>query len=481
MSKSKSRTKASKSAKAARPAKRTDTARRKPATGAVDVLFSAPTLLDHARDAWHRADWPALAALAEHPVEDEAERARLALLVAAGLAQQDRLDTARRLARQALDWGASERLAAQVLISGVYTTLGRAALAQGNADDAPALFRAALLDMEPDEDRRQAAADRRLEAERHRLTAAPAPEADPVAEEPPAPCLANAEERFRTLLPDWQPDSDLPCLIETKSLPRSGLHFLKSCFETALPGRFSFCEWYAEPGCCRRQPCAVPLFDLEAASGADALRPLRMVKSHDFAGKDASYDPPPGVMRLILVRDPLMVLTSWWALEELVRHRDLLASHGIQVEKLFYLHEKPLLQAAYKVVEADFHPVPPGAVEDWLARKSAYVLRFLRKWAGGSGPQVQVVNYDELPGFIAGFFASRQGALTASEEAGLARMQNEKLARYAPRNAPFEAPIRQITDTLNHHKTLFLDTSDTIRNLDDSGHLHTGPSRGRHH
>ena len=215
--------------------------------------------------------------------------------------------------------------------------------------------------------------------------------------------------------------------------------------------------------------------DFEAVRAAiEAWLPQTLQGVAGLFTRYADFAPPPGVMRLILVRDPLMVLTSWWALQELVRHSDLLASHGIQVKKLFYLHEKSLLQAAYRVLEAHFRPVPPGAVEDWLARETAYMLRFLGKWAGANGAQVQVVNYDDLPGFIAGFFAARQGALTAAEETSLARMQRENLARYAPRNTPFEARVPQITDTLNHHKTLFLETSKNIRNLDRSGCFRPG-------
>jgi tetratricopeptide (TPR) repeat protein len=59
--------------------------------------------------------------LAHHP-----QRARLALLAAAGQAQCGALEDAAASMRQARAWGADRQQVARVLISGVFNTLGRA-------------------------------------------------------------------------------------------------------------------------------------------------------------------------------------------------------------------------------------------------------------------------------------------------------------------------------------------------------------------
>lgn len=410
-------------------------------------IFSRDGLYSWARGAWDRADWPALAALAERPLDQDPRRERLALLVAAGLIQQGGLDSARRLLDQAVAWGATGRMISELLVSGTYNSLGRAALAL-EADLPPdRYFESALgafgADARLGDNARQRQA--REAAWLSRQTAAPAQAAE---------TEVNGEmlARFRAEMAGWRADRDLPLLVETKSLPRSGLHFLKSCFETALGKRFSFCEWYHEPGCCRRFPCTYGL----PGGKAGASGRLRMVKSHDFDLTDPAYDPPPGVMRLILLRDPLMVLTSWWALEEIARHQRVLAAEGVQLKKVFYLHESFVLDTVYNVMERNFLPLSPGQLENWLAQKRTYVTGFLRKWQGQAGGQVHVLPYEHLPQFIGDFFAPH---LEGTEEAALLR---GKLEEFKPRAAPFSAKVRQIADTLHLHETAFRETSAAI-------------------
>lgn len=81
-------------------------------------------LLDAARTQWQFGDWASLAALDTARIQHHPERARLALLAAAGRFQCADRNEAHRYARLAQDWGANSRLIAQVLISGVHNTLG---------------------------------------------------------------------------------------------------------------------------------------------------------------------------------------------------------------------------------------------------------------------------------------------------------------------------------------------------------------------
>lgn len=94
---------------------------------ASELLPLDAQLLERARIQWQFGDWESLAALDAKHLDHHPDRARLALLAAAGHAQQGDQAKARELTRAALEWGANRRLVGQILISGVYNTLGRMA------------------------------------------------------------------------------------------------------------------------------------------------------------------------------------------------------------------------------------------------------------------------------------------------------------------------------------------------------------------
>lgn len=96
--------------------------------------------IDRARAAWIQGDWTALAAMADVALDTSARRDRVALLVAAGLAQQGQLEAARGQAQKALDWGCPPRLVAEVLSDGLFNTLGRVASLLGDAPRAAEYF-----------------------------------------------------------------------------------------------------------------------------------------------------------------------------------------------------------------------------------------------------------------------------------------------------------------------------------------------------
>ena len=88
-------------------------------------------LLERSRTQWQFGDWASLAALDRDTLQHHPDRAKLALLAAAGHAQQGQGEQARQFTRLAQDWGCSKKLISQVLISGVHNTLGRAAASGG--------------------------------------------------------------------------------------------------------------------------------------------------------------------------------------------------------------------------------------------------------------------------------------------------------------------------------------------------------------
>lgn len=82
-------------------------------------------LIDRARTQWQFGDWDSLAQLQQETLQHNPDRAKLALLAAAGHMQLGSLDKARQLVRLAQDWGCSKNLIGRVLASGVYNSLGK--------------------------------------------------------------------------------------------------------------------------------------------------------------------------------------------------------------------------------------------------------------------------------------------------------------------------------------------------------------------
>jgi hypothetical protein len=110
------------------------------------------TLLDRVRDQWQLGDWPGLTALDAESLEHHPDRAKVALLVAAAHLQRGETGTARQFVKLAQHWGCGKRLAAQVLIAGVYNTLGRIEMARGQDQKGLSRFKAAITTVLPNAD-----------------------------------------------------------------------------------------------------------------------------------------------------------------------------------------------------------------------------------------------------------------------------------------------------------------------------------------
>ena len=109
-------------------------------------------LLERARTQWQFGDWQSLANLDRDTLQHHPDRAKLALLAAAGQQQLGDQDATRRLTRQAQDWGCSRKLVAQVLIAGAHNTLGKAAAAAGEVTRALKHFQASISTGSPNTD-----------------------------------------------------------------------------------------------------------------------------------------------------------------------------------------------------------------------------------------------------------------------------------------------------------------------------------------
>lgn len=111
-------------------------------------------LLDRARTQWLFGEWEGLCSLSREILLHHPERAKLALLAAAGFLQTGNFVEAKHFIYLAQDWGVSKKLLSQILISGVHNTLGRSYLAKGEDKLALNHFEDAVHLVQPRADRR---------------------------------------------------------------------------------------------------------------------------------------------------------------------------------------------------------------------------------------------------------------------------------------------------------------------------------------
>lgn len=84
-------------------------------------------LLDRARMQWQFGDWESLSQINRESIQHHPDRAKLALLAAAGRMQIGKHAEGKSYIRLAQDWRISRRLISQILIAGVHNSIARAA------------------------------------------------------------------------------------------------------------------------------------------------------------------------------------------------------------------------------------------------------------------------------------------------------------------------------------------------------------------
>lgn len=109
-------------------------------------------LLERARTQWQFGDWESLAKLNQDTLQHHPDRAKLALMAAAGNLQINRASTAKQLLGLARDWGCSDKMISQILIGCVHNSLGRAMLASGRQAQALGHFTKAVALASPGND-----------------------------------------------------------------------------------------------------------------------------------------------------------------------------------------------------------------------------------------------------------------------------------------------------------------------------------------
>lgn len=110
----------------------------------VGLVAYDENLLERTRTQWQFGDWASLVKLEREVLQHHPDRAKLALLAAAGHMQQGNAKDARQFTRLAQDWGCSKKLVSQILIAGVHNSLGRAAAVNGEGARAHLHFESAI-------------------------------------------------------------------------------------------------------------------------------------------------------------------------------------------------------------------------------------------------------------------------------------------------------------------------------------------------
>jgi len=122
--------------------------------GAAHVVPYDENLLERARTQWQFGDWESLVKLDRETLQHHPDRAKLALLAAAGQFQQGDAGLGRTFVRLAQDWGCSRKLISQIIIAGTHNSLGRAAALLGQEAQALAHFNDAIAIGTPGSDAR---------------------------------------------------------------------------------------------------------------------------------------------------------------------------------------------------------------------------------------------------------------------------------------------------------------------------------------
>ena len=119
-----------------------------------DLVPYDENLLERSRTQWQFGDWESLAGLSRETLQHHPDRAKLALLAAAGKMQINQMSEARQLIQLAQDWGVSRKLVTQILASGVHNSLACAASLAGKQDRASLHFESAIALGAPGADRK---------------------------------------------------------------------------------------------------------------------------------------------------------------------------------------------------------------------------------------------------------------------------------------------------------------------------------------
>jgi hypothetical protein len=445
-------------------------------------------LLDRVRTQWQFGAWDELIRLRREEIERHPERARLALYAAAGRSQVGDAKLAAEFLRLAKDWGCNRRLVGEVMVGGAHNTMARAYALAGAPQRAHAHYESALrVGGVRSEVKMLAAARAQSQSDQLGLTAG----VQGALQRLSSSLRASASHVGAARLPDGSANPrmaddkalkfyrDLAApgdeaagrvpflLLDSKSIPRSGLHYLQRSLSSIFQEDYSFCEWYQEAGCCRRQPCALTGFAEGCRKGSTPH--VRLLKSHDFELRDPRYPLGANIHRPILVRDPLYVLTSWFALDQLTRHAPALKAHGVEMSKIWLSHEPAVLAMAWDLLDKHFMTPSGAETQAWLEEKSAYLRGFAGKWLPTPVqplmPFETVVRYEDTPTYLATLVETMADGVAPDLAARWRERCAEVARRFAPRSEAFASRSQLVAEVLERERSRFEDAAEGLRTM----------------
>jgi hypothetical protein len=430
-------------------------------------------LLELSRTQWQLGDWINLGMLKIDILQQHPDRAELVLLAASAKLQTGQVCEARRLIALAQEWGANKMIIFRLLAAGVHSSLGRAAAVADRATSAYQHTKDAINTGRPG-CAVTCAFDARYRNELAFLGMLPGSEGRLqlfMAKQTQKSICGKATESvkptsaahaFYSSLSANSGKTPVPfLLIDAKSLPRSGIHYLKSSMSRVFKESFSFCEWYTEPGCCKKMPCALTGFALSAQETGNLK--IRLTKSHDLELSDPIFATSEHLRRLVLIRDPLFILTSWFTLEMIYFHDAILRTQGIRHEKISFAHEKDVLQLAYTLISEHFTAPPVQKLSAWLQEKRIYITDFLNKWVK---PYIEehdhytdIVVYEKINDYIDKLCKKYRCFISEKEIYDIGSLDGS----FIKRKDPFYGPTDVISSYLHKHAMLFHDTANCIK------------------
>jgi hypothetical protein len=259
-------------------------------------------------------------------------------------------------------------------------------------------------------------------------------------------------------------------LIDSKSQPRSGLHYLKNTLTKILGDQFSFCEWYQEIGCCKQHPCMLKGY-AEHACKTNRFR-LRLIKSHDFDHTDPAYNLSAVLRRVVIIRDPLYALTSWFELDELAKCKHILLENGIDIRKIWLMHEQEVLQSAYSILDAHFSPPQEEVLRGWLNEKTKYMQQFITNWVkpyiSNSDPYAQVIDYEGIDRYITELLQPYRDFLSSDAKSLLDKFASNHTNGFQKREDPFAVHVSSLSSYARNYEHWFRAAAEKIYSCEDN-------------
>jgi hypothetical protein len=446
------------------------------------------SLLSVALVRWAIGDWKGLIEIDQDDINDHPNRAYIALFVAIAHLQCGVSSGAMTFIRLAHSWGVSERNIVRALVSGVHNSLGRARSMMTDTATAIEHFEESLLAFNPGSAhlllsearvKHQLAqlgiafdGDFEASSQRQDVARSGAADLDRYSH--------SAYEYHLAASGVVQPEQGYLITLDCKSLPRSGVHYMKRTLSKILGENFSFCEWYQERGCCRKMPCELTAFSEHFKRRRECG--VRLIKSHDFDGQDPDFSALRNVRRVILIRNPLHILTSWFALEQLRAHQDALREKGIKMEKIWLLHEAPIVDAAFDALDRSFREPTAAQFDAWLREKSKYIVRFMNKWvvpAVTLRPKYSyLVRYEEINSFVYAVVNEMLRGTSEEHRAQIFYDLNRSSEAFRVREDPFYTKSTRLTFFMRENSREFFSVTNDILGVCPAGIF--DPSAGSH-